>query len=183
MILSYASLLFKQLVSLHTSLTESDPWADLLSKKRVKVLRVLPTNIFQISYSKSFVNRNTDKICYPNSWGINTCLTKFKLWLNQTRKRFLWSDERTFWKYSEYDDTVIQPKRHLLVQNQKEIHQNNVQNLLKVNNKGDYQNKVNDVVLVSYYELWKDLTHCSAVFIVDFEQVNTGWRSVLKCSC
>ena len=45
MILSYASLLFKQLVALHKSLTESDPCADLLSKRRMGVLRVLPMNI------------------------------------------------------------------------------------------------------------------------------------------
>ena len=26
-----------------------------------------------------------------------------------------------------------------------------------------------------YCELWTDITHCSCVFIVDFEQVNAGW--------
>ena len=42
-------------------------------------------------------------------------------------------------------------------------------NLFKVNNKD-----VSDVVLVSLMLTWTYFTHCCSVFIVDFEQLNTG---------
>ena len=42
-------------------------------------------------------------------------------------------------------------------------------NLFKVNNKD-----VSDLVLVSLMLTWTYFTHCGSVFIVDFEQLNTG---------
>ena len=42
-------------------------------------------------------------------------------------------------------------------------------NLFKVNNKD-----VSDLVLVSLMLTWTHFTHCCSVFIVDFEQLNTG---------
>ena len=62
MILSYASLLFKQLVSLHKSLTESDPCADLLSKKRMEGLRVLRMEILRRP-PEVFLGNGALKIC------------------------------------------------------------------------------------------------------------------------
>ena len=54
---------------------------------------------------------------------------------------------------------------YLLVQSQQWKHQNNVWNLFKVNNK--------DARTRSWYlycSLWSDFIHCSAIFIVFFEQ-------------
>ena len=53
---------------------------------------------------------------------------------------------------------------------------NMFRNMFKVNNKR-YQNDAIGVVLVSLLLTWTYFTHCSTVFTVNFEQVNTSWDS------
>ena len=55
-------------------------------------------------------------------------------------------------------------------------HQNNMQNLFKVNNEDTRMTSLTSV-WCCYFWLWTDFTHCSGVSIVDFEQVHADWVS------
>ena len=55
-------------------------------------------------------------------------------------------------------------------------HQNNMQNLFKVNNEDTRMTSLTSI-WCCYFWLWTDFTHCSGVSIVDFEQVHADWVS------
>ena len=68
---------------------------------------------------------------------------------------------------------IVVTSRYLIVQCQKWKHQNNMRKLFKVNNKDKKRTSV-----ASFWglcKLWTASTHCSDVYIVEFEQVDVGW--------
>ena len=75
---------------------------------------------------------------------------------------------------------------HQIHQSSNSIHQSNSQHhhspagiyLFKVNNGSTRAiSEICSKLTIKTPELWTDFTHCSGVFIVDFEQVNTSWVS------
>ena len=70
------------------------------------------------------------------------------------------------------------PKRHLLVQSQQWNHQKNNWNLFKIKNT-DTRTMSMTSFWCLYCQLWTDFTHCSDIFIFNFEQVNIDWKILL----
>ena len=85
--------------------------------------------------------------------------------------------KKVIYKENVYGVPTINPRKilswHLVVQIQQWKHQNNVWNLFKVNNK-DSRTTWTKSFWCLYCQLGIEFTHCSGVFVVDFELVNTG---------